>query len=366
FHLTTHAFFKALLFLGSGSVIHGSGEQDMFRLGGLGRAMPQTRWTFLIGSLALAGIFPFAGFWSKDEILLTALDAGQWALLAMGVITAFMTAFYIFRAYFLTFAGAPRPNWVDPDEYHLADAPRFAVNVATADEILRYTYDPHGYFLATHGPASADHEAHVATVHHGPASEGGESALHGSAPGEAGAHHAHESPPSMTIPLWVLAFFALTAGLVGAPLPPFNGWFGHFLTGEARAESMNLGLALVTLLLAGLAILLARRLYGGPVFVREPLASWGPLYVLLARRYYLDELYNWLIATFILAVSTALGWFDLKVIDRVVDLVGWTVDQVGNLFRHSETGRAPTYALTAFAGIALIVFLMLRYTPVGR
>jgi NADH-quinone oxidoreductase subunit L len=387
FLLTTHAFYKALLFLGSGSVIHGSGDQDMFRLGGLGRAMPQTRATFLCGALALAGIFPFAGFWSKDEVLLTALDAGQWVLLAMGVITAFMTAFYIFRAYYLTFGGQPRPDWVDPDEYHLADAPRFAVDVATADEIARHAYDPYGYDLATHGPAAGEqachgHEAtlgdghgaasaaagHAASTDHGPAPPGGgEAAEHGAGHEHgAGARQAHESPASMTIPLWILSFFALTAGLVGAPIPPFDGWFGRFVTGEAHGPPVNVSLALVTLALAGVAILLARRLYGGPVFVREPLTSWGPIYVLLARRYYLDELYNWMIATFILAPAAALAWFDLNVIDRIVDLVAWIVDQVGDLFRHSETGRAPNYALAAFGGIAVLVFLMLRYAPVGR
>jgi proton-translocating NADH-quinone oxidoreductase chain L len=387
FHLTTHAFFKALLFLGSGSVIHGSGEQDMFRLGGLGRAMPQTRTTFLIGSLALAGIPPLAGFWSKDEVLLTALDHGQWALLLMGIVTAFLTAFYIFRAYFLTFHGRPRPDWVDPDEYHAADAPRFAIDVATGDDISRHTYDPHHYHLATHGPASADHGAHGhghaqvgdvhdapaaaeshATTHHGPESQGhGEAAGHGPGHGHLrGADHAHESPATMTIPLWILSFFAIFAGFANAPIAPFNGWFGHFLTGEQHEVHLNLGLAGGTVVLALIAVALAYRMYAAPSFAREPLTSWGPLYVLLARRYYLDEFYNWLIAAFILLPARALAWFDRKVVDGIVDSVAWLVDQIGNLFRHSETGRVPNYALAAFGGIAVIVFLMLNYSPVGR
>src|SRR5689334_8049049 len=108
FHLTTHAFFKALLFLGSGSVIHGSGAQDMFHLGGLGKRMPITAWTFAIGGLALAGVPPLAGFWSKDEILGTALEHGNYALLFIGILTAFLTAFYTARAFFLTFWGEPR------------------------------------------------------------------------------------------------------------------------------------------------------------------------------------------------------------------------------------------------------------------
>ena len=105
FHLTTHAFFKALLFLGAGSVIHALEQQDIFKMCGLAKKMPITTWTFVIGSLSLGGLFPLAGFWSKDEILLTALKNGQVALYWIGVITAFLTAFYMFRLIFTAFFG---------------------------------------------------------------------------------------------------------------------------------------------------------------------------------------------------------------------------------------------------------------------
>ncbi|MEI6873612.1 MAG: NADH-quinone oxidoreductase subunit L [Spirochaetota bacterium] len=105
FHLTTHAFFKALLFLGAGSVIHALEEQDIFKMGGLSKKMPITTWTFVIGSLSLAGIFPLAGFWSKDEILLTALKNGHVALYVLGLVTAMLTAFYMFRLIFTVFFG---------------------------------------------------------------------------------------------------------------------------------------------------------------------------------------------------------------------------------------------------------------------
>jgi NADH-quinone oxidoreductase subunit L len=372
FHLTTHAFFKALLFLGSGSVIHGSGEQDMFRLGGLGRKMPTTRWTFLFGSLALAGIFPFAGFWSKDEVLLTALDHGQVALLFMAVLTAFMTAFYIFRAYFLTFSGAPRPDWVDPDPVHAGDAPRFTIDVHTAhDPIERVAYDPHGYYLATHGPASDDHashdahEAHAHSSGHGHDAHGGEAAVHGAGHGhERGAHHAHESPATMTIPLLILSVFALLAGLVGAP--QLGNPFAAFVTGEAHAAPMNYGLAGITLVLAAIAIWVAYRWYGQPTFARDPLCELGPIYTLLARRYYMDEFYNRLIGVVILGTSQVMNWFDRRVVDGVVDGVGWVTDQIGNAVRHTQTGRAPNYALAAFGGIAVLVLLLINYTPMGR
>jgi NADH-quinone oxidoreductase subunit L len=111
FHLTTHAFFKALLFLGSGSVIHALEEQNIFKMGDLKSKMPITTWTFVIGSLALAGIFPFAGFWSKDEILSAALSSGHLGLYVIGTIVAFMTAFYMFRLIFVAFFGKKRSNY---------------------------------------------------------------------------------------------------------------------------------------------------------------------------------------------------------------------------------------------------------------
>jgi len=110
FHLTTHAFFKALLFLGAGSVIHAIDEQDIFKMGNLKAKMPITTWTFVVGSLALAGIFPLAGFWSKDEILSAALSSGHTGLYVVGTIVAFMTAFYMFRLIFVAFFGKKRSD----------------------------------------------------------------------------------------------------------------------------------------------------------------------------------------------------------------------------------------------------------------
>ncbi|MCF8567171.1 NADH-quinone oxidoreductase subunit L [Alicyclobacillus tolerans] len=116
FHLMTHAFFKALLFLAAGSVIHAVDTQDLFEMGGLRRKMPVTTYTFLAGALALAGIVPFAGFWSKDDILVVTLQSGHVVLYLFGLIAAFFTAFYIFRVFFLTFTGQPRV----PEKYEHA------------------------------------------------------------------------------------------------------------------------------------------------------------------------------------------------------------------------------------------------------
>src|SRR3954468_21715229 len=204
FHVMTHAFFKALLFLGSGSVIHAmGGEQDMTKMGGLRKYLPSTFRTYVIGALAIAGIPPLAGFFSKDAILAAAAVNGQWILWAVGLITAGLTAFYMFRSVFLTFFGS---------------------------------------FRGTH-----DQE-----------------------------HHLHESPPSMTIPLWILAAGAVVAGFVGVPKilgggDAFGRWLEPVLyhpTGLATAEhemaaGLGWALILIAVAVAVAGIYVAWRTYGG-------------------------------------------------------------------------------------------------------
>ena len=182
FHMVTHAFFKALLFLGSGSVIHGMhGEQDMRRMGGLRKVMPITGVTFIIGWLAIAGVPPFAGFWSKDEILLFAWEKSP-VLWAMGFVTAVLTAFYMSRQVFLVFFGEAR--WDRPIE-------------EAAPE------------LAAEREAEGVHEGHGA--------------------GPAGAIHPHESPWLMTLPLVVLAVLAVFGGGLNLPVLDATKYLEHWL-----------------------------------------------------------------------------------------------------------------------------------------
>ncbi len=206
FHLMTHAFFKALLFLGSGSVIHAmAGEQDMRRMGGLKKFLPITYATMLIGTLAIAGIPPFAGFFSKDEILFRAFLANK-AVWVLAVATALMTAFYMWRLVAMTFYGAYRgPAW------------EAAAPVAVATAAGHGTSHPADAFA--HGQANrADHE-----VSHGPAEphgDGGQAApaVHADGGHGHGAWHGpHESPRPMTVPLMALALGAIVAGFVGVP-----------------------------------------------------------------------------------------------------------------------------------------------------
>jgi NADH-quinone oxidoreductase subunit L len=311
FHLFTHAFFKALLFLTAGSVIyalHRAGvphsatietssgpaqivpSQDLRYMGGLFRKMPITAWTMIIAALSLAGIPPLSGFWSKDEILLSTFTAAQttgnglyWVLLAFAVITVFMTAFYMFRVIFMTFGGTFRGA---PDVYD-----RMA-----------------------------------------------------------------ESPLTMTLPLLILAVPSVLAGLWGAPM--LGNGFAHFLEGPtAEAAEMNVGLAGLGTILALAGIGLAYVMYSSKAISAVAMtARFRPLYVLLFNRYWIDELYCWLMDKFIIAVAFGLAWFDDHVIDGVVNGVGRGTTVAGDWLRGLQTGRIPSYALAVAGGLAIIAF----------
>jgi NADH-quinone oxidoreductase subunit L len=222
FHVMTHAFFKALMFLGAGSVIHGMHhEQDMRRMGGLRKYMPYTYMTFLAGWLAICGIIPFSGFWSKDEILWRAASTnyipGGWLLWLVATIAATCTAFYMTRLVAMTFWGKPRFL-----EKHAG---------GEADEAHAHAYDegmkPHDAALESagdrphHEPGAHVGEAHDEDVAH---DVGGAHVAdkHGQGAHGHGSHVPHESPPSMWIPLAALAILATIGGLIGIS-PAFTG-----------------------------------------------------------------------------------------------------------------------------------------------
>ena len=211
FHLMTHAFFKALLFLGSGSVIHGmGGEQDMRSMGALKKYMPVTFATMMVGTLAIAGIPPFSGFFSKDEILWRTFESNT-VLWVMAALTALMTAFYMFRLMAMTFFGAYRgPVWE-----HAAHGGHDAHPSAHGDDGVRSGQDGHD----AHGGGHDD--AHGGGGHPSTGSgHGGHGAWHGP----------HESPRAMTIPLQLLAVGAVVAGFVGIPgVLMGNNAIEHFL-----------------------------------------------------------------------------------------------------------------------------------------
>ncbi len=315
FHLFTHAFFKGLLFLGAGSVIHAlSGEQDMRKMGGLSQKIPVTCKTIAIGTIAIAGIPPFAGFFSKDEILSSAFSNGHYLLWGMGLITACMTSFYMFRLLFLTFFGTSR----------------------------------------------VDHEV---------------------------AHHIHESPSTMTIPLIILAGFSVVIGFV-VGFPPGGGLIHHFLApiapkgGAHLTLGLELGLMGLSVAAALLGLLLSYLFYLKNPSLPQKLASTAQgLYQALLNKYWVDELYDTFIVRPSLALSRFLWSFDQRVVDGIVNGTGWitllesrvseifdcyvvdgAVNGVSNglnfwsrLLRRLQTGAIQNYILGMVVGIVVLV-----------
>jgi len=308
FHLMTHAFFKGLLFLAAGSVIHGiGGEQDMRKMGGLRVYMPWTFATMGIATLAIAGIPPFAGFWSKDEILYKAFGA-SWVYWLLGVITAFITSFYMFRLMYMTFGG----------EYRGAPAP------------------------AAHG-----HDAHA----------------HGNGHGEP-----HESPWVMLGPLVILAFLSMVGGFLGG----YHNRFEHFLapvfqgpameaareTADSTLEYLLMG---VSIAVAGLGWWLAYLLYSRrPDLPARIDASLGWFYQAVAHKYYIDELYAALFVKPLIEGSTTILWHgvDQGVIDAAVNDSADAARHVSDNVRHMQSGNLRSYAGWVAAGAAVVIAYM--------
>jgi NADH-quinone oxidoreductase subunit L len=406
FHLMTHAFFKALLFLGSGSVIHAmAGEQDMRHMGGLKKYQPVTFATMMIGTLAIAGIPPLAGFFSKDEILFRAF-LGNKAVWAIALITAFMTAFYMFRLMSMTFFGTYRgPAWETTGHGAAAVAAAHGVKHAT---------DPHAHAKAQR----PDHE-----VSHGraePHAETGEDDQ-GHGHGHGAWHGPHESPAPMTFPLQALAVGAIIAGFVGIPAalgggntiekflePSFTAERAIADRGLGTAEPTQIrnpqseipndeaephvsrvaeiGLMAFSVLVAVLGISLAYKIYVTSPEISARLADrWAGAHRLLLNKYYVDELYNGTIIAGTMAGARRLwtfdrhvvdgavngtswltvisSWFsgltDRTVVDGLVNFVGWIVQEGSLLFRRLQTGLVQNYALLMLFGIFAFVSIYL-------
>jgi NADH-quinone oxidoreductase subunit L len=276
FHLMTHAFFKALLFLGAGSVIHGlSGEQDLRHMGGLRKSMPITFVTLGIASLAISGFPGFSGFFSKDAILSAAYTHRPW-MFWIGAITAGITAFYIFRAYFMAFFGSYR-----------------------------------------------------------------------------GHHHPHESPAVMTLPLIVLAVLSLFGGLINVP-----AWLSPAFP---LSEHENVTAMVISASCGILGIIIAIFLYViRPVLTESLKTAAGPLYTLVANKYYVDEIYFGLIVKPLEAISRFVLWkgVDEAVIDSsFVNGLAGIVRGWGALFRRLQSGSIRNYATWVFAGSLLIILI---------
>jgi NADH-quinone oxidoreductase subunit L len=315
FHLYTHAFFKALLFLGSGAVIHAlAGEQDIRNMGGLRKKLPITYWTFMIGCLAIAGVPLLSGFFSKDEILWKAYSSHHYGIWIVGMITSLLTAIYMFRLVFLTFHGERRN-----------DAP------AAAGATTHDTHDTHG-----------SHD-----THHG--------------------DHAHVAPPAMAIPLMILAAGSIVAGYIGFPhaLGGHN-WIHGFLdpvfSGGAHAAVEGHDDTAMELTLMGLssAVALAGIAIAFVLFVKRPRkANLHPagLQKLLVNKYYVDEIYDAIVVRPIHALSSVVLWkgFDVRVIDGAVNGTGAVIRAGSGALRRVQTGSVRVYAMALFAGVVAML-----------
>jgi len=318
FHLVTHACFKAMLFLGSGSVIHAMEAvvghepvlaQDMRLMGGLRRKMPITAATFLIGCLAISGIPPLAGFWSKDEILGEALASSQ-LLWFVGWLTAGLTAFYMFRLYFLTFEGDFRGH-----------------DMALQNQLLT-------------AAGNGDQEHH----HHEPGD-------------------LRESSWSMTVPLLVLAVPSVFIGLLGVP---WNSRFGALLNPHEAMVLMEefswshfLPMAGASVAIAAVGMALAVVAYGLRRIELGTIVAQGlpRLNAFLANKWYLDAINERLFVRGSRRLARQVLEVDAKVVDGAVNLTGLLALGSGEGLKYLETGRAQFYALIVFGGVVGMVVL---------
>ncbi len=362
FHLYTHAFFKALLFLGSGAVIHAlAGEQDLRNMGGLKKDLPITYWTFLIGALAIAGVPLLSGFFSKDEILyrtFTADNSNRLLLWGIGAVTALLTATYMFRLVFLAFHGSRRH-----------DAPAAQ---AHPEEEEPAAHGAHAASRGAHAPAAAAHGAH----------------------GHGAGHHLHDAPPAMAIPLIILAIGSVLAGYVGVPhvLGGSNRIEGYLepsfevtetaraarrgpeaepaavapreaepvheggAAGGERSTEILLMAVSIGIAFAGIGIAAYFWLRNRPAADRMARRLAG-VHTLLANKYYVDELYDAAIVQPIKLFSTGGLWkgMDAGVVDGAVNGVGLAVRAGSGGLRRVQTGSVRTYAAALFLGAVVIL-----------
>jgi NADH-quinone oxidoreductase subunit L len=338
FHLYTHAFFKALLFLGSGAAIHAlGGEQDLRRMGGLKKELPITYWTFLIGALAISGVPFLSGFFSKDEILFRTYSSGHTALWVIGLLTSLLTAIYMFRIVFLAFHGERAEHARPLPESHARPSSEPAAADLGAPSAHPEDEQPAAHAGATH----PDHQTH--------------------------ATHLHDAPPAMALVLVVLAVGSVIAGYVGLPSVLGGGdWFARFLEpsfGVTTVEQVSehglegtLMLASVTAALVGIGI-------GFYLFLKNRRAAdaialrFASVRTLLLNKYYVDEIYDATIIQPIRIVSQEGLWkvVDVRVIDAAVNGVAETVGGASGQVRRLQTGSVRAYAASLFLGVVAIL-----------
>ncbi|RAM48977.1 MAG: NADH-quinone oxidoreductase subunit L [Hapalosiphonaceae cyanobacterium JJU2] len=351
FHLMTHAYFKAMLFLGSGSVIHGMEAvvghdpnlaQDMRLMGGLRKYMPITAITFFIGCVAISGIPPFAGFWSKDEILGAAFASNP-VLWGVGWLTAGITAFYMFRMYFTTFEGQFRGN-----KTQLWEKLKSPIGMGIVTGFER---------TPAFGPgAMTKGELEAQAAHHDD---------HGHGHGHS--EYPHESPWTMTLPLVVLAVPSILIGLVGTP---FGNYFEEFIYSPnetleevvAKAAEVDLHefyiMAGASVAISLIGITIASLMYSwGKINPVAITAKIKPLYNLSLNKWYFDDIYHQVFVLGLRRLARQVMEVDFRVVDGAVNLTGFFTLVSGEGLKYLENGRAQFYALIVFAAVLGLVIV---------
>ncbi len=345
FHLMTHAFFKALLFLAAGSVIHAlSGEQDMRNMGGLRKRIPITFWTMTAGVFAIAGVPPLAGFFSKDEILYQAFLRGGalgYTLWFVGLVTAGLTSFYMFRLWFKTFFGAPRFD----------------------EAALAHGHEAHVDHDEDFAPVHAHRDTHATMVVE-PEHDGGQAAH---------PHGVHESPAVMWVPLGILAVLSVIGGWVGVPLvlgghneiehflgPVFNP--AEHLAEHITSRAAEPILALISILAAFIGFYAAYVLYCRKPGTATALAErFKPLYNLLDHKYWVDEIYGRLIVSPLLMLSRIVlgGLVDGLIVQGTGATLAGSTRGLGWLARRMQSGNIRSYAGWLALGAAVVIAIVL-------
>jgi NAD(P)H-quinone oxidoreductase subunit 5 len=353
FHLMTHAYFKAMLFLGSGSVIHGMEgvvghdpvlAQDMRLMGGLRKFMPITAFTFLVGTLAISGIPPFAGFWSKDEILGATYEANP-LLWLVGWLTAGITAFYMFRMYFNTFEGTFRGQ-DETIKQQLKTEQLQRMGLAFGPGAMNPKE------LTTERPEEIHQETHDHEAHEG---------HHSSTP--------HESPLSMVLPLVVLSIPSVLVGLVGTPFANYFETFIHPVGEESHAfppleipadfewteflvmGGSSVGIALIGITLASFMYL---RHKIDPAAIAKRIE---PLYKLSLNKWYFDEIYDTVFVQGSRRLARQVLEVDVRIVDGVVNLAGFVTLVTGEGLKYLESGKVQFYALIVFGAVLGLVLV---------
>jgi NADH-quinone oxidoreductase subunit L len=296
FYLFVHAFFKALLFLASGSVYHATDELEVEKMGGLGRKMPLTAITFSLGALSMAGIVPLAGFWAKDDILRASFDNQNIAVFLLLAASVVLTALYMTRLVLLVFTGEPRN---------------------------RRAYE-----------------------------------------------HAHDGPPTMSLPLVALAVLTVVGGFVAfdavGKAMGFPGGIGEFVFvgGEPETFIVNGGVVALSIVLAVAGVVGGLYIWRGEALPARRAAEAFPwAYRTLRNKYYMDDIYQALINRVVLAFSAVVAWFDRNVVnDTGVDGAGYVPRITGYVLKFHETGKLPNYALGIAVGVVVLAVVAFSLT----